>query len=96
MIATSTSLLTALAALVLVLALVWLAARAARWGGLARAGGSRRLRLVEALPIDPRRRLVLVACDGREMLLLSGPAGDLALGWLAPSPAAAPAAGDAP
>ena len=32
----------------------------------------RRLKVVESLPLDPSRRLVLVACDGRERLLLLG------------------------
>jgi flagellar protein FliO/FliZ len=32
----------------------------------------RRLAIVETLVLDPSRRLVLVACDGRERLLLLG------------------------
>ena len=32
----------------------------------------RRLALVETLVLDPSRRLVLVSCDGRELLLLLG------------------------
>ncbi|MGC8469414.1 MAG: flagellar biosynthetic protein FliO [Acetobacteraceae bacterium] len=88
MILSPVRLLSAFAALLLVLGLLWLAARLARWGGFgARGPAGRRLRLVETLPLDPRRRLLLVACDGREFLLLAGPAGDLALGWL---PAAGP------
>ncbi len=83
MILSPVRLFSAFAALLLVLGLLWLAARLARWGGVAARGvAGRRLRLVETLPLDPRRRLLLVACDGREMLLLAGPAGDLALGWL--------------
>ncbi|MBX6373456.1 MAG: flagellar biosynthetic protein FliO, partial [Acetobacteraceae bacterium] len=43
----------------------------------------RRLALVEVLALDPRRRLVLVRCDGREALLLTGGGGqDALLGWL--------------
>lgn len=47
----------------------------------------RRLAVVEATAIDPRRRLVLARCDGREVLLLIGGATDIVIGWL---PAAAP------
>ncbi len=47
----------------------WLAARG--WGG-ATASGVRRIRVTETLPLDARRRLVMVRCDGREHLLLLG------------------------
>jgi flagellar protein FliO/FliZ len=30
--------------------------------------------------IDPRRRLVIVRCDGREHLMLLSPAGDVVVG----------------
>jgi flagellar protein FliO/FliZ len=42
----------------------------ARFGRPARA--ERRLAVVETLVLDPTRRLVLVACDGEEKLLLLG------------------------
>src|SRR5271156_5669000 len=75
--------LTALAALALVLALVWLASRAARWGGLApRQTGPRRLVLQDAIALDARRRLTLVRCDDRCVLLLTGGAQDVVVGWL--------------
>ncbi len=75
--------LTALAALAVVLGLVWLASRAARWGGLApRASGVRRLAVQDALALDARRRLTLVRCDDRSVLLLTGGAQDLVVGWL--------------
>ncbi len=73
----------AIGALLLVLGLIWIATRAARLAGFVRpapAGG--RLRLVQALSIDPRRRVVMVACDGRELLLLTGGPNDVALGWM--------------
>ncbi|THD79243.1 MAG: hypothetical protein E7812_09180 [Phenylobacterium sp.] len=45
-------------------------------GALSRFGqplrGERRLTVVETLVLDPARRLVLVACDGEEKLLLLG------------------------
>lgn len=77
------TLLSALAALGVVLGLIWLATRAARWGGLApRAAGARRLAVVDALAIDARRRLTLVRCDGRSVLLLTGGGQDVVVGWV--------------
>jgi len=75
----------AVAALAGVLALIALLAWMARRLGLGAAGPrpGRRLALVEVLALDPRRRLVLVRCDGREALLLTGGGGqDALLGWL--------------
>ncbi len=72
------------AALAAVLALVWLAARGARHLGIApRVGGARRLALAETLALDARRRVLLVRCDGRELLLLTGGGNDAVIGWLA-------------
>lgn len=69
--------LTFVSALVFVLALIFLLAWVARRFGFGGAsvtgGGRRRLALVEALPIDAKRRLVLVKRDGVEHLLLLGP-----------------------
>jgi flagellar protein FliO/FliZ len=77
------TLLTAVAALAVVLGLVWLASRAARWGGLApRPTGGRRLVVQDALALDARRRLTLVRCDGRSVLLLTGGPQDLVVGWM--------------
>lgn len=78
------TLVSALAALGVVLGLIWLATRAARWSGLAaRPAGARRLAVVDALAIDARRRLTLVRCDGRCVLLLTGGAQDVVVGWVA-------------
>jgi flagellar protein FliO/FliZ len=79
----TSSILTAVAALVAVLALVWLAGRAARFGGMARrpaAGGL--LAVQDVLALDARRRLHLIRCDGRRVLLLTGGAQDVVVGWL--------------
>jgi flagellar protein FliO/FliZ len=62
-------------ALAVVLGLIWLIAWAVRRFGLvpggALAGGKgRRLGVVEAMPLDGKRRLVLVRRDDREHLLL--------------------------
>ena len=76
------TLLTALGALAAVLGLVWLVSRAARWGGLApRPTGVRRLVVQDVLALDARRRLTLVRCDDRTVLLLTGGAQDLVVGW---------------
>ncbi len=64
-----------------VIAMIWGAA----WGlkriqgrlGMRLHGGSRRLTLIEVLPLDPKRRLMLVRRDDREHLLLIGGERDL-------------------
>jgi flagellar protein FliO/FliZ len=79
----ATDWLFAAAALAAVLALVWGLARGARAAGLGlapRAG--KRLQTAELLALDPRRRLVIVRCDGREVLLLIGGSHDVVVGWL--------------
>ena len=77
--------LTAAAALAAVLALVVLAGRAARAAGLARgSGGAKLLAVREVLALDGRRRLHRVACNGREVLLLTGGGTDVVVGWLPP------------
>ena len=72
-----------LAALAAVLVLVLLSGRAARTVLARRPQANRRLALLETLALDPRRRLLLVACDGREALLLTGGPADLVVGGLA-------------
>jgi flagellar protein FliO/FliZ len=44
--------------------------------------GTGRLRIEEALALDARRRLLIVRCDGRALLLLTGGAQDQVVGWL--------------
>jgi flagellar protein FliO/FliZ len=73
---------TAAGALGAVLALVWLAGRAARLGGMRRAVGGSRLAVQDTVALDRVRRLVLVRCDGRELLLLTGGGSDQVVGWL--------------
>jgi flagellar biogenesis protein FliO len=79
-----TSLLTAGGALIAVLALILLAGRLARSGGLGapRTGRARSLTILETTSLDSRRRLHLVACDGRRVVLLTGGGSDLLVGWL--------------
>ena len=77
------SLLTAAAALVVVLGLIWLAGRAARFGGMAQRPATGRLLAIEdVIALDTRRRLYLVKCEDRRVLLLTGGAHDVAVGWL--------------
>jgi flagellar protein FliO/FliZ len=79
----TTSVLTAFAALVAVLALIWLAGRVARFGGMARrpaSGGV--LAVQDVLALDARRRLHLIKCNDRRVLLLTGGAQDIVVGWL--------------
>lgn len=67
------------AALVFVLALMGGLALALRRFGLNRpmaAGNRRRLKIVEVLPIDSRRRAVLLRRDGREHLVILGANGE--------------------
>ncbi|MDW8397738.1 MAG: flagellar biosynthetic protein FliO [Acetobacteraceae bacterium] len=64
-----------------IVALLLLLARGARRFGLAPAAG-RRLKVEEVLPLDSRRRLLIVRCDGREALLLTGGSQDVVVGWL--------------
>ncbi len=79
----ASTVLFAIAALAAVLCLVWASARVARFSGLApRAGTARRLGVVETLALDPRRRLYIVRCDGRELLLLAANNHDALIGWL--------------
>lgn len=80
------------AALVFVLALIGLAAFAARRLGLGHAalptGRRRRLGIVEVLPLDGRRRLVLLRRDAVEHLVILGPSSETVVERIAASSAA--------
>jgi flagellar protein FliO/FliZ len=77
------SVFTAVAALAAVLLLVWVGARLTRLGGFApRASGARLLSVRDSLVLDARRRLVLVRCDTRDVVLLLGGTQDVVVGWL--------------
>lgn len=73
------SVLQTLIALIFVLCLIGLCSLLARrFMPMLAAGtpiGQRRLKIVESLPLDARRRAVLLRCDGREHLLVVGEAG---------------------
>ena len=72
-------------ALIATLALIVGVAYGARRLGMLQANPQppRRLKLTESLMLDPRRRLVIVRCDGREHLLLLSPAGDVVVSEMA-------------
>jgi hypothetical protein len=72
------SILLAVLSLGAVVGLVVLAGRAARTGG-------DRLALVQTIALDPRRRVHLVRCDDRHVVLLTGPGQDVVAGWLEPA-----------
>ena len=71
--------MTAGLALLGVLGLIWLAQRCMQRGPWIRGATVGRLRMVQSLAIDPRRRVVLLECDGREIVVLTGGANDLLL-----------------
>ena len=58
--------------------LAWLLRRFGPPGRL-RGPGQRRLSIVEILPLDARRRLVLLRRDGKEHLVLLGPTQDVVI-----------------
>ncbi len=62
-----------------VLGLIWLIQRGVRAGGLARPDSTGRLRIVQSLVLDPKRRVLLLRCDGNDLVLLVGGANDLLL-----------------
>lgn len=70
----------ALGFVVLLIALcAWLARRLGLGGRLAIRGGPRRLAIIEVLPLDAKRRLVLLKRDEVEHLLLLGNQSDLVI-----------------
>lgn len=63
------------AAMIFVLSLMGLLALVMRRinnGGSVLPISRRRLKIVETLPLDPRRKLAIIRCDGREHLLILG------------------------
>lgn len=73
-----------LIALLLVVAMIfaaaWVARRLGLGGRLVAVGGKkRRLAIVEVLPLDGKRRLVLLRRDGAEHLLLLGMTSDVVI-----------------
>lgn len=79
-------LLRALGALGFVLALIALGAWALKRSGLNLGGTTatkneeRRIKVIEITPLDHRRKLALVSCDGEEHLLLLSPSHETVIG----------------
>lgn len=68
----------ALAALSAVLALIWAVQHFLR-GGMLRNSSTGRLRILQMIALDPKRRVILMQCDGNELLVLTGGQNDLLL-----------------
>jgi flagellar protein FliO/FliZ len=77
--------LTAGAALAGIVLLILFAGRAAKATRFGRSQINGHMRVVESLALDTRRKLVMVSCDGRKLLLLTGTQ-DQVVGWLAEQP----------
>lgn len=80
---------TSLAALGLVIGLVLLGQRLAKYFRLtprlsSPTTATTRLEIAQTLTLDPRRKLLLVRCDNRHVLILTGGSQDISLGWLEP------------
>jgi flagellar protein FliO/FliZ len=76
------SVLLAVLALILVLGLLWAGQALLRRFAPRLQLGNDRLAVETAIMLDARRRLWLVRCDGRRVLLLTGGPADLVIGWL--------------
>ena len=63
----------------LIVVIAWLARRFGLGGRFVAAGGTRRLVILEVLPLDGKRRLVLLKRDGVEHLVLLGQQSDLVI-----------------
>ena len=80
-----------IAALVFVLALMgglWIILRKLGLSGPQRlASGKRRLRIVESLPLDSRRRALILQRDNTQHLVILGPTGETVVETQIPVPA---------
>lgn len=66
-----------------IIALVVGAAKLYRFGGWkTQSRSDRTLVLRESIALDPRRRVHLVQCGQRQVVLLTGGAQDLVIGWI--------------
>jgi flagellar protein FliO/FliZ len=79
------SLLAFAVVVVLIGAAAWLGRRFGAGGSLPRGRRQRRLAILEVLPIDNRRRLVLVRRDAVEHLILIGGAADIIVERVGPA-----------
>jgi flagellar protein FliO/FliZ len=66
-----------------VIALIGVAARLFQFSGWrTHPSGGRTLILRESIALDPRRRIHLVQCGQRQVVLLTGGGQDLVIGWM--------------
>ncbi len=80
---TAASILSALGFLAAVLGLVLIAGRiASRLPLTAKVGVGRTLVLRESIALDPRRRVHLLQCGPRQVVLLTGGSQDIVVGWV--------------
>lgn len=75
------TILIAVAAFTAIVGLILIAERFLRTGAIPRRGEGA-LTAMEVLALDPARRLHLVRCGDRQVLLLTGGAQDVVVGWL--------------
>lgn len=79
----SQTLLTGMGSLIGILAVIGLAARLWQTGFMhRRTTNNRTLILRETVALDPRRRLHLVQCGERQVILLVGGGQDVVVGWM--------------
>ena len=77
------SILTGVSSLAAIIAFIVLATRLMRHRLMTVAvQPNRTLRLCETLPIDPKRRVHVLECEGSRVLLLTGGSQDQVLGWV--------------
>lgn len=77
------TILLAVGVLIGVIALIGAAAKLFQLGGWrAQPRSGRTLILRESIALDPRRRIHLVQCGQRQVVLLTGGGQDLVIGWM--------------
>ena len=79
-----------IAALVFVLALMggfWILLRKLGLSGPQRSGGKRRLKVIESLHLDSRRRALIIQRDNTQHLVILGPTGETVVETQIPVPA---------
>ncbi len=80
---TAASILSALGILAAVVGLVLIAGRVvSRLPLTAKVGAGRTLVLRESIALDPRRRVHLLQCGQRQVVLLTGGSQDIVVGWM--------------
>jgi flagellar protein FliO/FliZ len=80
---TAPSILLVVGVLIGVIALIGVAAKFFQFSGWrAQSRTGRTLILRESIALDPRRRIHLVQCGQRQVVLLTGGGQDLVIGWM--------------